>query len=236
MRIAACDDDRNCLAELACQLRALPRAEEVSCFSSLEAFLLCVEGGRRFDAVLMDIDWDGRETGLDVAERLGYLCPKTKVIFVTGYNDRFSQQIFLRRANLSGLLVKPVEQKLLAANLEKIADGPLLREDPALTVRSRGSMLSFPLGEILFLEGSGHHVTIHTLAESVTIYEQLDALCRSLPEGFYRCHKSFVVNMAHIRRFQRPDILLQNGAKVPVSRARYAQAKAAYFTYMGETF
>lgn len=236
MQIAACDDNKVFLEELASQLRSLPQAEEVSCFSSLESFWLSVEGGRTFDAVLLDIDWAGQEAGLDAAEKLERLCPRTKIIFVTGYNDRFSQRIFLRRSNLSGLLVKPVEQKLLAANLEKIADSLLLREEPALAVRSRGSVLSIPLREILYLEGTGHHVTIHALTEAVTVYEQLGDVFRTLPESFYRCHKSFVVNMAHIRRFQQPDILLKNGARVPVSRARYAPAKAAYFAYVGQTF
>ena len=57
-----------------------------------------------------------------------------------------------------------------------------------------------------------------------------------LPKGFFQCHKSFVVNMRQIRRFQSPDILLKGGQKIPVSRNRYAQVKNAYFQFMGELF
>lgn len=236
MQIAVCDDNTGALAELERQLRLLDRVEGVACFSSLEAFLLSVEEGRRCDAVLLDIDWEGRDEGLDAAERLARLSPRTRIIFVTGYNDRFSQQIFLRGATPSGYLVKPVDQKLLEACLEKAASELVLEEEPALVVRSRGGVLSIPAREILYLEGSGHNVFIHTLRERLDIYGRLDAVQRDLPPGFCRCHKSFVVNMAHIRRFQQPDILLKTGAAVPVSRARYAQAREDYFRFMGQTF
>lgn len=236
MLIAVCDDNEGALAELERQLRQAAQVESVSCFTSLEAFLCCVEEGRRYDAVLLDIDWAGRDAGLDAAERLAELCPRTRIVFVTGYNDRFSQQIFLRGATPSGYLVKPVDQTLLEACLEKLAAELLLEEEPALVVRSRGGVLSIPAREILYLEGRGHNVLIHTVREDVAIYERLDGICDALPPGFCRCHKSFVVNMAHIRRFQQPDILLMSGAAVPVSRARYARAREDYFRFMGQTF
>lgn len=236
MQIAVCDDDQGALAQLDRQLRLSPRTGSVSCFANLDNFLSSVEGGQQYDAVLMDIDWAGHAAGIDAAEKLERLSPRTRVVYVTGYNERFSQRIFLQRANLSGYLTKPVDQALLEANLEKIADSLLLQEEPALVVRSRGSVLNIPFREILFLEGHGHSVIIHTLGEMFTVYGQLETLQSALPPDFFRCHKSFTVNMRHIRRFQQPDILLKSGALVPVSRARYAQARDAYFRFMGQTF
>ena len=236
MHIAVCDDNRDVLAQLDHQLRLSPRVAAVRCFARLDDFLRSVEGGRQYDAILMDIDWFGCSEGIDAAEKLERLSPRTRVIYVTGYSGRFSQQIFLRRANLSGYLTKPVDQALLEANLEKVADSLILQEEPALVIRSRGSVLHIPFREIAFLEGRGHNVVIHTPQETFEIYERLESMQSSLPPDFFRCHKSFIVNMRHIRRFQQPDILLKCGALVPVSRARYAQVRDAYFRFMGQTF
>lgn len=236
MQVAVCDDNTGVLAELDRQLRALPQVGGVSSFSSLDAFLSTVEDGQRFDAALLDIDWDGREAGLDAAEKLEQLSPQTKIIFVTGYNDRFSQKIFLRNANLSGYLVKPVDEQLLKANLDKIVNCLHLEEEPSLTVRSHKDVLTIPFQKILYLESKGHHVLICTFSETHTIYSKLDAVQAELPPEFFRCHKSYIVNMAHIRRFQPSDILLKSGGTVPVSRARRALVKSAYFQYIGQTF
>lgn len=235
MHIAVCDDNILFLSTLKTQVEALDIADRISDYSDLNSFLRSVESGTRYDAVLMDIDWEQTTTGMDIAERLSRLSPMTRIIYVTGYNDRFSQQIFLQSANLSGYLVKPVDSALLRANLEKVADAAR-RDEPTLTVSVSGKPVSLPLGEIAYLESLGHTVSIHIRDEVITVYERLDRLSPMLPEGFLRCHKSFLVNMRHIRRFLERDILLDTGETIPVSRSRYAQAKTDYFRRMGRSF
>lgn len=235
MQIAICDDDRMFLELFCAQVSALGIARRVEPFSTQEAFWCALECGDRFDVVLLDIDWEQRATGMDVARRLSECAPRTKVIYVTGYNERFSQQIFLQKANLSGYLVKPVEEALLRANLEKVA-AELGEQQPLLTVGVGGKPVSIPHRDIVYLESEGHTVSIHTRGEVVTVYGKLDKLAPLLPDGFLRCHKSFLVNMRCIRRFREQDVLLDNGAAVPVSRSRCVQTKAEYFRYMGKSF
>lgn len=235
MQIAICDDDRLFLEHFCAQVTALGLARRVETFSTAEAFRGALEDGARYDAVLLDIDWGQPETGLEVAEMLYECAPQTKVIFVTGYSDRFSQRIFLKRANLSGYLVKPVDGSLLRANLEKVARG-MAERGRVLTVSVGGKPVSIPHGEIEYLESAGHTVGIRARGEVITVYEKLDKLAPLLGEGFLRCHKSFLVNMRRIRRFREQDVLLDSGEAVPVSRSRYVQTKAEYFRYMGKAF
>ena len=236
MWIAICDDNPLFLAEIRKQVEELHMTEPPACFSDLHAFWASVEEGVVYDAVLMDIDWRQSETGMDAAERLSRLSPRTRIIYVTGYNDRFSQQIFLHRANLCGYLVKPVDSRILRANLEKVEAELVLQEEAVLTVSSRGKPVSIPHRDIFYIESMGHTIRICTAEETAVVYERLDAVQKMLPPGFIRCHKSYIVNMRQIRRFQPPDILLKNGMSVPVSRKRYAETKEAYFKFMGQTF
>ena len=234
MEIAVCDDNELFLQEIEGQLQILPMVGNIFLFSDIDTFLFSIDGGKLYDAVLMDIKWGEKATGMDVAVELYKLCPETKIIYVTGYVEQFSQQIFLHRANLSGYLTKPVDIGLLQANLQKVADALPYQEQPSLVLRQQGEPVSIPLREIYYIESEGHTVQVHTAGETVTAYARLEIIMHSLSAGFYQCHKSFIVNMSQIRRFQSNDILLKNGERVPVSRARYADTREAYFKYMGQ--
>lgn len=121
MHLAVCDDSVIFLRELERQLWHIPIVEEVSSFSDIAMLRRSMADGVRFAAVLMDIQWNTDANGLELAEELFQCSPSTRIIFVTGYADDYLQQVFLRRANLSGFLTKPVDQTLLEANLQKIA-------------------------------------------------------------------------------------------------------------------
>ena len=98
MRIAVCDDHPLCLRELERQLREIPLVREIRCFSVPEALFQAVRAGEVYDAVLLDIDFRTSDTGIDAAEALYALSPGTRIIYMTGYTDRFVQQIFLRKS------------------------------------------------------------------------------------------------------------------------------------------
>ena len=236
MRIAVCDDNPLFLTEIQRQIEELHMTEQVVSYSKLNAFFSSIEEGIVYDAILMDIDWRQDENGMDVAEKLNELSPRTKIIYVTGYNDRFSQQIFLHRANLSGYLVKPVDSQLLRANLEKVKGELACQKEDMLTLSNRGKPVTIPCRDIFYIESMGHTVQIHTATDTIAAYERLDAVTKRLPVGFIRCHKSFVVNMWQIRRFLPTDVLLKNEVLVPVSRKRYTETKETYFRFMGQTF
>ena len=236
MRIAVCDDNEVFLDAFQKQLITLPMVETVFAFSDYNAFLFSIDEGRVYDAILLDIEWERERDGIDVAEELYKLCPLSKIIYITGHGDRYAQRIFLHRSNLSGFLTKPVDTALLQANLQKVSDAMRHQGQPALVLRQRGAPVSLFAREICYAESRGHTVEIHTESEVISVYERIDALLSRLPASFVQCHKSYLVNMDQVRRFGAGDILLKNGESVPVSRARYAATKQAYFDYVGHSF
>ncbi|MDR3278729.1 MAG: LytTR family DNA-binding domain-containing protein [Oscillospiraceae bacterium] len=236
MEIAVCDDNKLFLRELEEQLHAIAEVKNISVFSDLAAFLLSIDAGKRYDAVLMDIEWDKNAAGLDAAKELYKLCPEAKIIYVTGHAERFSQHIFLHRANLSGYLAKPVDAGLLRANLQKVADNTEASEQPSLVLRQRGKYISVPFHEVYSIESYKHTIKVNTEEDPIVVYERLGKIVGALPAEFYQCHKSYIVNMRQIQRFGTDKIVLKNGMDVPVSRSKYNESKEAYFHFMGRTF
>ena len=236
MRIAVCDDNELHLLEMKDKLSTLPMVDNAFYFSDLSLFLSSIEDGHSYDAVLMDIDWEQDSTGIDAATEVYKRNPDIKVIYVTGHSERYAQRVFLQKSNLSGFIAKPVDDEILKANLQKVAEAVPLSEQPVLVVRQNSALISIPLREIYFIESWKHRITIHNAHEPVVSYERLEKIMASLPAGFYQCHKSYIVNMMHIQRFQADEIVLKNGLTVPVSRSKLAYTKKAYLSFIGKSF
>ena len=234
MRVAICDDEPVVLESLRLCIEKQPLVKSVQVFSTMEKFQKEIEKDCRFDVVLMDIEWEKEKNGIDFAEQLLVLAPQLQVIFVTAYNERFSQQIFLKNTNLCGYLVKPVQESLLSVLLEKAQQKRFLATDEKLLIQQKGIVHAISFRDIFFIESVGHQLIIHTSESKIICYEKIDDMKQRLPEHFLQCHKSYIVNMQIIRRIEKNKIILQHDKEIPVSKARYAEVKNTFFRYMGQ--
>ena len=112
MRIAVCDDESLVLERMKASVEKMPEVQACDTFLEPEQLLEAVRSGCRYDIVIMDIEWNGKEAGIAAAEKLGRLDGEARIIYMTGYTRQYVQQIFLRPANLSGFLMKPVDAEL----------------------------------------------------------------------------------------------------------------------------
>lgn len=93
---------------------------------------------------------------------------------------------------------------------------------------SRGIFYGINSDKIYYAESSKRILTLVGEAEKWEAYMKVDELEALLPENFLRCHKSYIVNMNWIESLSAQGILLENGKKIPVSRARYNQARERF--------
>ncbi|MBO5281626.1 MAG: LytTR family transcriptional regulator DNA-binding domain-containing protein, partial [Lachnospiraceae bacterium] len=73
---------------------------------------------------------------------------------------------------------------------------------------------------------------IHTAEEVIEIYAAMKELEKQLGEDFYRCHRGYLVNMAHITEYDNDSIRLSNGERVYLSRERYSEFVKGYMRYL----
>ncbi|HHV09857.1 MAG TPA: response regulator transcription factor [Clostridiales bacterium] len=234
MRVAICDDEIIALDSLRMLLKHHAKIQTLRSFLSPELLLEAVDQGEYFDVVFMDIEWKQSLNGIDFASELNNASPCTQIIYVTGYNDRFSQRIFLKPSNLCGYLLKPIDSVLLDNMLQKAWDTFQKLETQKLIIQHNSAVHAIPFHTICYMESQGHQLIIHTLQDRIICYERLELLKQRLPKQFLHCHKSYLVNMDHIRRIENRQIILKRGEELPVSKAKYAETRSAYFRYMGE--
>jgi two-component system LytT family response regulator len=185
------------------------------------------------DLVLLDIRLEDG-TGFDLLRQLEPV--DFKVIFITAY-DEFA----IKAIKFSALdyLLKPVEpEELMQAvdKAEKLVLKELNNQLRVLTdnmqqgnVASRKIILKtfdnvhlVRIGDIIYCESDDNYTTFHLLNHSqIMMSNTLKDYEEMLGDyGFFRVHKSFLVNLAHIVRFEKAEggnVILANQAVVPVS-------------------
>ena len=232
MKVAVCSNDLAALEQVRMMTGRIWGEGACDGYLELRNLFLAIEGGERYAAVLLDVQWEGEPRGIDAAGDLFFTAPETRIIYMTRYPERYVQQIFLTPANVSGFLIRPVEEGLLEKNLQKVLEAERRKDPNSLLVRHKSTTRSIRFEEILYLESAGHMVTIHTRTGSHRCYDRLEHLYERLPEYFIQCHKSYVVNMNEIHRMEKGQVWMDDEMKIPISKARYGATKARYHGYM----
>lgn len=132
---------------------------------------------------------------------------------------------------ISGLLVRPFSRNRAARLIRSVAlaFGALgALEEEYLTFGSGGACVRVPVRSVLYLEAQGKKLEIWTRRQSVSVYGTFLEVEKALPDTFLRVHRSYIVRLAAIRTVSFPDmeIMLQGGARIPLSRSRKAALSA----------
>ena len=77
-------------------------------------------------------------------------------------------------------------------------------------------------------------MAIHTAGAKgvIEIYATMEELAGQLGEDFYRSHRAYLVNMAHITEYDNDSITISNGDKVWLTKKKYGEFVKAYMWYL----
>ena len=92
-----------------------------------------------------------------------------------------------------------------------------------------------PLEQILYLEVLDRKIYLHTSEETVPFYGKLEDLEPALPGTFFRCHRSYIVNLRHVQYYNKNEIRLDNEDRIPLSKRRYKSFGLAFMHYLKES-
>ena len=234
LQIAICDDEQfyrekiQALLEGYLKKRGLPF--ELHLFLSGEAFLEQCENNVKFDIVFLDISMEEID-GIQTAKRIRSFHSNTYIVFVTAFMDYA----------LEGYKVNAVRY-LMKDTLDLAMEECMT----AILQKMQVAHVTFPFLEgekklytdnILYVESRGHKAIFHYMEEEAVtyqIYDKLDNVERKL-EGchFVRIHKSYLVNMKHIRKVSNYAAYLDTGEELPIPRLRFQTVKETFVDYKG---
>jgi len=121
---------------------------------------------------------------------------------------------------------------MIVGNDKKMAENIGNKERRGLFIKTKKLMLD--QADILYIESRAKKVEIHTAGakESIEIYATMEELASQLEENFYRCHRAYIVNMAHITEYGNDSVTLTNGDIVYVAKKKFREFVKAYKGYL----
>jgi two-component system response regulator LytT len=159
------------------------------------------------DVLFLDMDMPDLN-GLQVAEIVGEINPQVKIVFSTAY-DQYAVHAFKLRA--FHYMLKPYDEEDLAIVFRelrkiRIQNGSGAQVHPTAGMTSIKLALELDEGityvspkDIMYISKEIKHVQVHLRDKAYNVsYTLLELEQKLEPFGFFRCHKSYLVNLASI--------------------------------------
>jgi len=240
------DDERPALDELAYQLEQFDQINILAKYTDPLVALkeMTVETA---DAVFLDIDMPILN-GLSLATELLEQNPNLFIIFITAYSE-YALQAF--EVNAVDYIVKPVRRSRLNQTVEKLKKNKengsyfnnqilqqlsvfqsALTKSPEKLVVFDGENYHFiGFNEVIYIEAQTKYMSVVTIHGTYTARKTMNDMEGQLKSrGFFRCHRSYMINPEHITKITRLSydtfqIELSHSFTVPVSKPHMAEVR-----------
>ena len=228
--IAICDDEKHMSDHIRSMVlnffRKKNREISLRMFSSGEE-LLSYNG--QIDILFLDIqmkDMDGMKTArkLRADQFRGFL------VFITVLKEMVFQSFEVQAYDY---LVKPVEEKQFEKTMERLYTSMQNASEDSLLVQKGYEGRIIREEEIVFCEIIDRKIYLNLASgEVVDYYERIENLETKLGSHFFRCHRSYLINLKHLKGYKNGTACMDNGKEVPVSRLRSREFSGVVLQYM----
>ena len=75
---------------------------------------------------------------------------------------------------------------------------------------------------------------LHTKTESLEYYERMNHLQEVLGEGFYRCHRGYLVALSAICGYDHDSITVGQGDRIYLAKQKYGEFVKLYYKFLKE--
>lgn len=180
-----------------------------------------------YDIILLDVVMP-LFNGIQVAKEIRQNNDMVKIVFLTTSIEYAIESYSVKASNY---LLKPVDpNKLFSCLNELLSD--IYRSSKCITVKDSIRTYKINISNIEYIESQGKLVVfsladgrkISTIASLYTFEEEL-----GLADGFFKCHRSYLVNIYYVDAFSSKEIVLHSKTTIPIARNRHKEFEDIYF-------
>ena len=230
IHIAICDDEKH----MSDQIRAMAsdffrkKNREIRLRTFLSGEELLNDEGQ-IDILFLDIQMKGMD-GLETARKLRAGQFRGFLIFITVLKEMVFQSFEVQAYDY---LVKPVEEKQFEKTMERLFASMQNAGEDSLLVQKGYEGRIIREDEIVFCEVIDRKIYLNLASgEVVDYYERIENLETKLGSHFFRCHRSYLINLKHLKGYKNGTACMDNGKEVPVSRLRSREFSGVVLQYM----
>lgn len=239
LTIFLCDDNKEILNQYAGLLERIAKKNNIditiSSFHSGEELLFHLSDfPNQADIIYLDILMR-QLTGMATAKRLREIGCKSEIIFLTTSEDYVYDAFdiaavqYLLKSSTSTERFEQVFLRAVELVQEKVSD--------MFHCESGNILHIIPIKNITYFEIWKRVVTVHyNKTEHIEFYSTMEQLeDQLLVKGFVRVHRSYIVNLPYITKFQQNNLLLKTGENIPVGVTYMKQVKKTFADYINRS-
>lgn len=215
------DDEKHCRDSLkACLAKVCPQVKIIHSVDSAAEARKLVKG-HSYDVIFLDVEMP-HEDGLSFIDSIDSL--EFPVIFTTAHNTYALKAIKSRALDY---LLKPINKADLALAINKLyhkekkPTNISYSKVPLPTLE--GLVFNYP-SEIIRCEADGAYTHIYMQGNSLIVSQNIGVIENILrPYGFFRIHKSYLINLNHIKQYIKGrggSVIMADNAQLEVSRRK----------------
>lgn len=193
-------------------------------FTSRKEYL---DAHRSFDLLFIDEGVDHRSS-LETARRIRMEDSQVALALLAPTSEKVFEAFMVQAHRY---IVKPVSQ----TSVFEAIDGcrKTMFSNQIVLVRLSGSYIALQSEDIFAIEADGKESRVRTRTQTYQTTSSYSQIKAQLPdEYFFLVHRSFAVNMNHIRSFDAEHVELINGTNIPLSRRRKVEFYRAYTQFI----
>lgn len=174
----------------------------------------------------LDVDLKSQINGIELAAEIRKLDPRGFIIFITTHDElcplTFKHKVeamdYISKDDFTSLNRRIIDCLENALNLYHSSTNKIHK---IFCIKIGMQTFSIPMDDVYFFESAGkpHKVIAHLNSGIQEFYESMEKLARQADSRFFRCHRSYLVNIDHIVAVDRSNLLLKldNGKSCPIS-------------------
>ncbi|MBR4164331.1 MAG: response regulator transcription factor [Solobacterium sp.] len=228
MHICAIDDDSSFLDVLMLSINKIKSENMIPVFLDTFSSYRDINPNKQYDLFFIDIEMPDKN-GFEIARQIHQLCDSS-IVFVTSIEEYVFQSFeynpygFIRKSRL----MEDTRELILRYRNEN---------QQKIRIYYDYHFVQIPKNQIERITVQGNSVMVHTvhrqyesrisLKKFIMEHPNLDAL------NLIQISQSCIVNIEKIVKFDPPEIQMESGARVELSRKYLQNFKNKYFTFKG---
>lgn len=228
MRVAICDDENIQLSITKSSLETAYKSLDlvIDTYTSGVKLLGAVDTVH-YDLIILDIEMPGLN-GIDTAKRLRKIEERTAIVFLTSHVEYALEGY---EVNALRYLTKPANPEKLSELITYLVEQK--KKDKRILLRNSEDVEMVCVADIYYMEAQDQMIRVVTSKGEYRNRYNLGDYERELSAcGLFRIHRGYLVNLGHVTRMMGREIVMEDGASLPVSRTKEAALKNALFHYV----
>lgn len=185
-----------------------------------------------FDLIFLEIPFR-RLNGIEIARRVRTVDKNVRIVFLT---TLLSHVLEAYEVNASNYLIKPLSYARFCSEMGKLF---LTKQPPDgsrfFIEKNDHGIYKIYLSSILYIETGERRTFIHTSEETIVSMKSMKMHEAALPpEVFVRCHTGFLINLRYFDKYEKNELVLTGGTRIPVSRYKKSLLFERLKNYYGE--